>query len=272
MSGTVDRILAGAVDLNVLAGPEPDGRLRFDALDTGRHAQEAGLAGFLLLSNDFPTMSQAQILNRVYPGLTVQGSITLNSTIGRLNAEAVNAAAAAGAAAVLLSDVAGEPQSEVSLLDGSGSINRDAGAMLDILAGRDVIVMSGGLSHEGTVAVFEELRRRGVKRMVLSQSSDCVNACDHGARAAALGAYVEHSFAACMPGVAETSPARLAENVRAATVEASVLTSGFGQWYNPSPAEGLRMAIAAMLAEGLEPCEVETLVKHNPTRLLSQEN
>ena len=257
----VDGILAGAIDLNVLAGPEPTGTLRFDALDTARYAQEAGMGGFLLLNDYYPTGAQAQMLNRVYPGLTAYGAVTLNEAVGGVNAKAVEAAAGSGARAVLM-----------PAPDAAEPVSRAAEAVLDAAARHDIIVMSGGLSHEDALAMFEDARSRGVNHMVLSQSASCADSCKHGERAAALGAYVEHTFLACMPAGGGVSPRRLALEIRTATVEASVLTSGFGQWQNPPPAEGLRMAIAAMLDEGFTPDELETLVKRNPTRLLKRED
>ena len=267
-SKTIDGILAGAFDLNVLAGPDAENRLRLDALDTARHAQEAGMGGFLLLSNDFPTMAQAKMLNRVYPGLTVYGALTFNHVLGYFDYEILEAAVYADAVAVLLSEIDYEYRGSPSYFDESGSLNRDAWSLLDMAAGHYVIVFSGGLSHEDAVSAFDRVRGWGVDPMVLSQSPDCVADCEHGARAVALGAYVEHSYAACMPGIARVAPAQLARNIRAAGVESSILTSGFGQWFNPPPAEGLRMAIAAMLAEGIAPEELEILVKRNPARLL----
>ena len=263
----VDSILAGAIDLNVLAGPEPTGTLRFDALDTARYAQEAGMGGFLLLNDYYPTGAQAQMLNRVYPGLTAYGAVTLNEAVGGVNAKAVDAAAGSGARAVLMPtiDAAAAP-------DAAESVSRAAEAVLDSAARHDIIVMSGGLSHKDALAMFEDARSRGVNHMVLSQSASCVDSCKHGERAAAIGAYVEHTFLACMPAGGGVSPRRLALEIRAATVEASVLTSGFGQWQNPPPAEGLRMAVAALLDEGLTPSELETLVKRNPARLIKCED
>ena len=46
------------------------------------------------------------------------------------------------------------------------------------------------------------------------------------------------------------------------------MTTDFGQLVNPPPAEGMRMAIAALLDAGLAPAEVEALVKTNPHQLV----
>ena len=265
-SQVADEILAGALDLNVLAGPEPHGVLRFDGLDTARHAQEAGLGGFLLVNEHYPTGAQAQTLNRVYPGLTVYGAVTLNGSIGGMNARAVEAAAGSGAAAVMMPTQKGE-----AVLDPDGTPARELAEVLDAAARHGLLVASGGLSHSDTEPLFRAASARGVSRMLASHRATQLSS-DECEDLISTGAYVEHVFASCMP-LEEALPVRVfAQQIRAATVQASVLTSGFGQWNNPPPAEGLRMAIAALLGEGFTPDELETMVKRNPAKLLGIES
>ena len=57
--------------------------------------------------------------------------------------------------------------------------------------------------------------------------------------------------------------------IEAIGVEKCIVTTGFGQWFNPLPAEGLRMAIATLLHFGLNANQVSTLVKENPKSLLA---
>ena len=71
-----------------------------------------------------------------------------------------------------------------------------------------------------------------------------------------------------MPSVGRTTPKKMAEAIRDLGVASCVVTTDFGQWMNPPPAEGMRMAIAELLNAGLEPDEVSTLVKGNPASLL----
>ena len=97
---TVDEILRDSWDLHVHSRPDPEDGLRLDSLDTARRAQEAGLAGFVLKSHYYPTAPVAEILTRVYPGLTVVGAIALNDEVGGLNVAAVEAAAKTGARVV----------------------------------------------------------------------------------------------------------------------------------------------------------------------------
>jgi microsomal dipeptidase-like Zn-dependent dipeptidase len=83
-----------------------------------------------------------------------------------------------------------------------------------------------------------------------------------------LGAMVEFTFLSCMPSRNTARPADIVSAVRLLGVDHCVVTTDFGQWMNPPPAEGMRMAIAELLHAGLSAREVETLVKTNPLTVL----
>ena len=83
-----------------------------------------------------------------------------------------------------------------------------------------------------------------------------------------LGAFLEYTFLSCMPSHGGLSLADMVGNLRKLGVEHCVVTTDFGQWLNPPPAEGMRMAIAALLQAGMSRDEVTALVKVNPSRLL----
>jgi hypothetical protein len=56
--------------------------------------------------------------------------------------------------------------------------------------------------------------------------------------------------------------------IRSLGVGNCIVTTDFGQWQNPPPAEGMRMAIAALLDAGMTSDEVTTLVKGNTAQLV----
>ena len=96
MNNEVIEIVKGSFDLRVNSGPDTQER-RLNALDTARAAYEGGLGGFVLKSPDYPTMPLASVLDQMYPGLQVLGSITLNKSIGGINPTAVQVSADLGA-------------------------------------------------------------------------------------------------------------------------------------------------------------------------------
>ena len=149
----VEGILRGSFDLHVHAGPDPHQVRRLDALDTGRFAQEAEMAGFVLKSHHYPTAPLAQVLNRVYPGLAAAGSVVLNSEVGGLNPDAVQSAAELDARVVwmpthsadfYLSSQGGSPG--IRLTDDSGELMPRVHDILDVAFRHNMVVASGHVS------------------------------------------------------------------------------------------------------------------------------
>ena len=85
---------------------------------------------------------------------------------------------------------------------------------------------------------------------------------------ASLGAYLEHTFLACMPARNGMSVDELVGSLNKLGVDRCVVTTDFGQWMNPPAAEGMRMAIAALLGAGMAPEQVSAVVKSNPVQLI----
>ena len=100
MRDRVEALQKGAFDFRIHAGPEPDGERRTDYLEAGRDAYEAEMAGFVLMKHRQPTALAAYALNRMYPGFHAVGSIVLNTSVGGLNPDAVEASAKLGAKVV----------------------------------------------------------------------------------------------------------------------------------------------------------------------------
>jgi hypothetical protein len=130
-----------------------------------------------------------------------------------------------------------------------------------------MVLASGHVSPTEAIALFQEAGSRGVRGMVATHPTGAATP-EELRKMVSLGAYVELTFLACMPSVGRTTPKKMAEAIRDLGVASCVVTTDFGQWMNPPPAEGMRMAIAELLNAGLEADEVSTLVKGNPASLL----
>ena len=87
-------------------------------------------------------------------------------------------------------------------------------------------------------------------------------------RLAKKGAFIEHCFANTMPFPDRIHPMKMVEAIKAVGAEHCIMSTDFGQVYNPAPTEGMRVAIATMLKCGLSENEMELLVKVNPAKLL----
>jgi hypothetical protein len=269
----IEEILKGSFDLHVHAGPDTYQERRLDALDTARYAHEAEMAGFALKSHYYPTAPMAQALNRVYPGLKVAGTIVLNKEVGGLNPDAVQAAADLGARVVwmptLSADFYMRKQGKgpgIGILNGGGDLLPEVQEVLDIVAAYDMALASSHISPQEALMLFSAARDRGIDRLIATHPMGIAST-DEMRQMASLGAYIEYTFVSCMPSINSTTPGGMAASIEAIGPERCLVTTDFGQWLNPPPAEGMRMAIAALLDLGMEPDAVSTLVKSNPLQL-----
>ena len=274
LNSEVEEILRGSFDLHVHAGPDPTQERRLDILDTGRYAHEAEMAGFVLKSNHYPTAPLAHTLNRVYPGLAVAGSIVLNSRVGGLNADAVQSAADLNAQVVWISSSNADFHPTITggttgtrVLDESGELHSAIHPVFEIIRDHHMVLASDHISSSETISLFTAARTSGIERMVATHHAG-IDSMSVLHELVSLGALVEHTFLSCMPSVNQTTPSEIASTVNELGAEHCLLTTDFGQWMNPPPAEGMRMAIATLLETGLAPEMISTLVKDNPLNLL----
>ena len=235
-----------------------------DALDTARHAHEAEMAGFVLKAHAYPTTPVAHALNRIYPGLKVAGAIALNNEVGGLNADAVKASAGLGARVVWMPT---ESAKDLDITDQSGKLAARVHQVLDVIHAHDMVLASGHLSLADTLALFKEARARGIGRMIATHPS-VIASTEEIREIVSFGAYAEFTFRSCMPSDSSVALTEMVAAVRTVGIGHCVITTDFGLWMDPPPAEGMRMAIANLLNAGLKPEEVSTLVKANPLELI----
>lgn len=269
-NAVVEELLEGSFDLHVHAAPDLTGELRMDSLDTGRHAQEAGMAGFVLKSHHYPTTPMAVALSRIYPGLRVAGSLCLNHEVGGLNPVAVEASAAMGARVVWMPTIGATPSGGrpgLGLTGGDGGLLPDVREIIEVVAGHDMLLASGHAPLDDTLALFGAAAKAGVRRMVVTHPPMDADR-DLLRRILRTGAYAEYPFLSCTPSRRRATPAETVATIRDLGVSRCVVTTDFGQWVNPPPAEGMRMAIAELLNAGMDADEVSTLVKRNPLELV----
>ena len=276
MNEQIEEILRGSYDLHVHAAPDGSQQRRMDALEVARCAYEAEMGGFVLKSHDYNTAPLTYALNQMYPGLNVFGSITLNRSVGGINPDAVQVAADLGAKVVWMPTHSAdfrrrEQGSEgIRLTSENGTLGEGVHEVLEIVAANEMTLASGHISPAEAIALFTAARTRGVRRMIATHPNGVATVKEQR-RMIALGAYPEYTFLACMPARGRMTPQHLAETIRSLGVGNCIVTTDFGQWQNPPPAEGMRMAIAALLDAGMTSSEVTTLVKGNTAQLLGMD-
>jgi len=278
MNEFVYDILKGSYDLQVHVGPDPTQERRMDALECSRHTYESGLAGFVFKSDDYPTSSAAFMLNRIYPGLKIFGSITLNKPVGGLNPDAILASARTGAQIVWMPTrdanhftTSQQGLKGIELVDAKGFLLPEVHAILDIVKEYDLVLASGFISPKETYSLFKAGTKLGIDKMVVTDYDTRFLTYVDQENLTSLGVFIEYTLRTCMPSIVPELRNNFVDvvvNIRRNGVENCVISSGLGHWTDPPPAEGLRMLIAGLLQAGLEPEEVSTLVKVNPIHLL----
>ena len=273
MNEQIEEILRGAYDLHVHAAPDGRQQRRMDALEVARCAYEAEMGGFVLKSHDYNTAPLTYALNQMYPGLSVFGAIALNRSVGGINPDAVQVAADLGAQVVWMPTFTadfwqrGRGGEGIRVADDEGNLCDGVHEVLEIIAAADMTLASGHISPAESIALFKAARAQGVQRMIATHP-DGVATMEEQQKMIALGAYPEYTFLACMPSRARRTPQQFVETIRSLGVSNCIVTTDFGQWQNPPPAEGMRMAIAALLDAGMTSDEVTTLVKGNTAQLV----
>ena len=273
MNEQVEEILRGAYDLHVHAAPDGRQQRRMDALEVARCAYEAEMGGFALKSHDYNTAPLTYALNLMYPGLRVFGAIALNRSVGGINPDAVQVAADLGAQVVWMPTHSADFRLRERGIEGirvaydGGNLCAGVNEALEVIAENDMTLASGHISPLEAIALFEQAKERGVRRMIATHP-DGTGTIEEQRRMIELGAHSEYTFLSCMPAHSHTTPQQLVEKIRELGVGNCIVTTAFGQWQNPPPAEGMRMAIAALLDAGMTGEEVTALVKGNTAQLL----
>ena len=177
----VRALLRGAIDMHVHASPDPYTARRLDALALAQQAREAGMAGLVLKSHEYPTQPLAWAVGAAVPEVQIWGGVALDHGVGGLNPEAVRVSLAMGARVVWMPtfdaahwrrfrnihDARGEG---LSVLDPEGRLVPACQAVLDLIAEHDAVLASGHLSTVETVTLFREARARGIRCLVTHAS------------------------------------------------------------------------------------------------------
>ena len=297
---TIDERIAdlvqGAIDPHVHSGPSiaPRG---VDHLELLEAYSAAGVAAVVTKDHDYSGVMTAALITKHHPELRTKilSSIVLNNVVGGFNPHAVEHTAAMGGKVVWMPTLAAEnhlrwektsnwvhpastqkmrPAVGIPVLDNNRAVRDDVKEVLDIVARNDMVLASGHLHVSETWLVFEEARRRGVTRLVLTHPEDIVDASMNDVKGmAAMGAFVEHSLCMFVEGskFKTCSAEDLRQHIDAAGVDQTVLCSDLGQTGTISPLEGLRRGIRLCIDLGYDDMQIRKMVSSNAARMLGLE-
>lgn len=292
----IDSLLVGAVDPHVHTGPSIAPRA-LDHLELLQQYSAAGFAAVVTKDHDYSGVMTAELIKRHNPALKtkIYSSIVLNNVIGGFNPYAVEHTAAMGGKVVWMPTLAAEnhlrwqekaqwthpastdkirPAVGIPVLNADKSVRDEVKEVLDIIAKNDVVLASGHLHISETWLIFEEAKRRGVKRMVLTHPEEIVEASMNDVKGiAAMGAFVEHSLCMFIEGskfkIADGEELR--KHIEAGGVDQTILCSDLGQVGTFTPLEGFRRGVRLCIDLGYDDAQIRKMVSRNAARMLGIE-
>jgi Family of unknown function (DUF6282) len=288
----VAALLVGAVDLHCHSGPAAMPRV-LDHHEAMMDCAAAGFRALLYKDHYYLGAPHAVILEKLFPdtGVRLFLGLVLNNANGGINPHAVDHAASIGAKIIWMPTVSAEnhiaqltgqgktfPKTKrkmldpipLSALDANGAISDAAKACLDIIAEANIILAGGHLPARELHLLFDEARRRGVKKMLVNHPTYLVGCTDADIRSlVGLGAYMEHSICMFADGKSKKFDAgELAHLIDVAGVDRTILSSDLGLLDNPRPVEGFRQIVRMLLDLQFSPTDIRTLISTNAAGLL----
>jgi len=289
-SEQVSRILVGAVDLHCHSGPSVMPR-NVNHIEEMHDAAANGLRAVLVKDHYYSATPITELLNQHYHHLPVRlfSGVPLNNTTGGFNLYAVDHGIKLGAKLVWMPTFSAanhighgdkknfpktiKPMLEptpLTVLDDGGKLIDDVLPILDMIAEHDVILSGGHLNIREIFPLFEEAKRRGVKRLLCNHPTFLIDASHEDiGQLASMGAYVEHSICMFIPeAFKHFEPEELDRLIQAAGVDKTILGSDLGQEGNCWPVKGFRNVICECLALGYRESDIKKMIGDNPAKLL----
>jgi hypothetical protein len=285
----IDDLLRGSIDMHCHHTPNAVFECRLDALDTARYARQMGMRGLVLKNTFFPTAPLATMVNQLVPEVKVFGSVCLDSEIGGLNYEALEPLAQFGTKVVWMpTHSATNSRNDLIKLPGVTSVGDvysllttenklipEVDRILAIIKKYNMVLANGHISPRETFALLEAAQKIGITKVIITHGL-WVNGkepfkLEELYRLGQMGAYIEHCYVGFLPNELREDPQPMVKAIKHIGAEHCIISTDLGQYYNPPPAEGMRMFMALLLKHGITENEIMLMAKVNPSRLLDMD-
>jgi hypothetical protein len=285
----VDELLRGAVDLSCYSGPSPADR-RLDHFEVAREAEAAGMRAIVYKDHWYSVTPVATCLRATYlkdSKLAVHSGVVLNNTVGGLNCYAVEHSLMMGGRIVWMPTLSAsnhirqsyrdthrvtrqpmKAPTSLNVLTPRWFVKDEVKEILDQIAKFDAVLAAGHLHISEVLPLFEEAKRRGITRLLVSHPQTYVDALSSELKILAeMGAYIE--LGAC-DGSATPPPsaAELKATIDVIGLDKSILGFGRGTQSGADMLADARATIRIGLDLGYAPPDVRQMVSLNPSRLL----
>jgi len=291
----IDRLVKGSIDLHHHGYPEIsfEAKTRMEDVDEISIARGAGMTGLVLKSHMFPTVGRAYHLKKLVPGIEIVPSITLNYSVGGLNAMAIEAAAKQGAKMLFMPTWSAEhdierggmshhlqkyldraaelkPGKGIRLTGANGKLTSQTCECLDAARQYGMSVCTGHVSPMESIALADGAKDYGINEVIFSHpDSGSVGANRQEIRdMCQLGAVCEFCALGCLPPIQRIKVKDFVEIFDDISPDKVILTTDYFFEFAPPASETMRMLIGSFLAMGMSEENVRKMVRDNPGRLL----
>jgi len=287
--------LIGTFDMHVHAAPDVASRTVHD-IELAQKAKEMGMRGIVTKNHEFITNDRAYLVRQVISGVEVFGGITLNGSVGGVNPVAVdNMIKFTGGCGKIVwlptHDAAHhkafftkKPDAGgIRVIDGSGNVVPELKKILELVSKADIIFATGHVSPREVLASVKAAKEVGARRVLVTHALQSPGelSLDDIKRCVEMGAFIEHVYLATlmgpkahlewMRGWRYVSIEMYAQTIKAIGAQHCVLSSDLGQYLNPTPTDGLKEFILALVKQGITNEEINWMARKNPARLLGLE-
>lgn len=289
-------LLVGAIDCHVHACPHINAR-SLDVFEAVRAAAAAGMSGIGLMDNFSNSSGLAALARRELGdlGVDVFGGLIMEPPAGGVSAAAVRAALAYGYAGedgarfislpthhtrnIARQEARDEAYVEMCLeIPETGELPDPLNEILDLIATNEVVLNTGHISGPEACRLVEIARSRGVSRILVPSSHFNTGEVRQITEA---GAFAEFSFFfmshAVQLGLTHVDEEKhtvaavplpvMAELIRAATPDRTVLSGDCGVFVLPPPVEGFREFLLMIESAGFAVKSLRQMVADNPAYL-----
>ncbi|MDG1438158.1 MAG: DUF6282 family protein [Emcibacteraceae bacterium] len=292
----LSKLLEGAIDLHCHSGPSVMPRC-VDHIEVMKQGAAAKMKAILIKDHYYSATPVTELLMNHFQELGVEmlSGVPLNNSTGGINRYAVDHGIKLGAKLIWMptfsarnhiahhkSDKDFEKKFpttkekmlapiELSVLDDDGKLLDDVKFVLDMIAEADIVLSGGHLHITEIFPLFEEAKKRGVKKLLVNHPSYLIDATEtEMGDLVNMGAYLEHSMCMFVPGSKFHfyAPEDLDRLIKAGTVDKTILGSDLGQVGNPTPVDGFKNVIATCLDLGYSHEDIQKMIGGNAARLL----
>ncbi len=286
----VEKILRGAIDLQVHGYPEALVDTGWDFAWIAKQAYDAGMRAIVCKSMHSDTAPMAYFVQQIVDEyisqkeeaprpFNVYGGVVLNWAVGGLNPIAVETSAKLGAKIVWLPshDAAHhmrvlEEGQGIEILDKNDKVLPELVDIFRIVSDYDIILDLCHTSTKERMIVTEEAQKHGVKKILLTHPQWNVNRMspDQMAEIARMGAYIGLFLYSAFPHFNNPTCDRteVLEIIEKVGTDKCVIATDFGSMLNPPPVEGMKLFIRLLLAMGVSEDSIDTMLRKNGAKLL----